>query len=153
MAATAAAAGHQLYELAKGWNDLTEDARKPLKNFVRNMVGYPCKLSCEEGGENYMEIYVLSERTGDIEDFLEIQASGAVGLMYDQYDDDDDDPKLAKKIDRIERLCEAYNNSLGVEFEEHSEDEESEDEDEDEDEDDKEGEEEGAGEEAKEKKD
>lgn len=128
MAGTASAAARALYEVAQRWNDATDDERKPLKDLVMRLAGYPCKVACQthavddEGEESpCVEIFVLSDRTGDIDDFLELQPSGAFGLIYDQYDDPD-----ARRVVKVDNRCEAYNDSMGLTFEEHSDSEDDE---------------------------
>jgi hypothetical protein len=125
MAATAAAAAAALYSVAVRWNDASDDERRPLKELVTRLVGYPCKVACQTREEDEehrrVEIFVLSDRTGEIDDFLELQPSGAIGLIYDQYDDPD-----AKRVVKVDDRCEAYNEGLGVSFEEHSDSEDEE---------------------------
>jgi hypothetical protein len=122
MAAIAAAAAAALYEVARRWNDATDDERRPLKDLVARLVGYPCKVACQSREEDEehrrVEIFVLSDRTGDIDDFLELQPSGAIGLIYDQYDDPDE-----KRVVNVDDRCENYNEGLGLVFEEHSDSE------------------------------
>lgn len=145
MAGSASAAARALYEVALRWNDASDDERRPLKDLVTRLVGYPCKVACQTRAEDeevsHVEIFVLSDRTGDIDDFLELQPSGAIGLIYDQYDDPDQ-----KRVVKVDDRCEAYNDSMGLTFEEHSDSEEG-----DEDESDSDSEEEGEGEGAGEK--
>ena len=68
--------------------------------------------------EGRVEMFVLSNQTDDIEDVLEIQESGAIGLIYDQYDDPD-----SKRVVKVDNRCESYNDGLGLVFEEHSDSE------------------------------
>ena len=123
MAGVASAAARSLYEVALRWNDASDDERRPLKELVTRLVGYPCKVACQTRAEDeevsHVEIFVLSDRTGDIDDFLELQPSGAIGLIYDQYDDPDQ-----KRVVKVDDRCEAYNDSMGLAFEEHSDSEE-----------------------------
>ena len=92
-------------------------------------MGYPCKIACQldDSSTNYVEIYVMSERRGRVTDYLEIQPSGAVGVIFDLYDDPEK-PVVGDLSDR----CDAYNAREGLEFVEHdggsdSEEEEEED--------------------------
>ena len=76
---------------------------------------------------NWVEIYVMSERRGRVTDYLEIQPSGAVGVIFDLYDDPEK-PVVGDLSDR----CDAYTAREGLEFVEHdggsdSDDEEEED--------------------------
>jgi hypothetical protein len=116
MAASAAAAATELYDIACRWADVTDDERQSLKDVVTRLVGYPCKVACEvREGEGRVELFVLSVRTDDIEDVLEIQASGAIGIVYDQYDDPDE-----KRVVKVDNRCDSYNDGMGLVFEEHS---------------------------------
>jgi hypothetical protein len=123
MAGVASAAARSLYEVALRWNDASDEERRPLKDLVMRLVGYPCKVACqtrtEDEATSRVEIFVLSNRTGDIDDFMELQPSGAIGLIYDQYDDPDQ-----KRVVKVDDRCEAYNDSMGLTFEEHSDSEE-----------------------------
>lgn len=118
MAATAASAAAELYNVVKRWDDATDEERRSVKELVSRLVGYPCKIACEVKEEGRVEMFVLSNRTDDIEDVLEIQESGAIGLIYDQYDDPD-----AKRVVKVDNRCESYNDGLGLVFEEHSDSE------------------------------
>lgn len=122
MAGTASAAARSLYEVALQWNDASDEERLPLKDLVTRLVGYPCKVACQTRTEDdevsRVEIFVLSNRTGDIDDFLELQPSGAIGLIYDQYDDPD-----TRRVVKVDDRCESYNDSMGLTFEEHSDSE------------------------------
>jgi hypothetical protein len=59
-----------------------------------------------------------------VTDWLELQPSGAIGVIYDNYDDFN---KAA--MDRLDDVCERYNALNGYEFFSDSEEEESEEED------------------------
>ena len=121
MAGTASAAARALFDVAQRWNDATDKDRQPLRALVTQLVGYPCKIACEANGSTRVDLYVLSNRTGDIEDVIELQDSGAIGLVYDQYDDPDD-----KRVVKVDDRCEAYNDGMGLVFEEHSDSEDGE---------------------------
>jgi hypothetical protein len=62
---------------------------------------------------------VLSERTGDIQDFLEIQPTGAIGVSFNQYEDNG-----SRTVESLNNACEDYNESINVEFMSDSEEEE-----------------------------
>lgn len=87
-------------------------------------MGYPCKVACQVNHES-VDIFVQSNRTGEIEDFLELQPTGAIGVIYDQYEDPD-----APTVVAVDNRCEEYNSGLGVEFAEDSDAEDEGDEDE-----------------------
>lgn len=108
-----------LYKLAKNWETVTSEERKPLRDLVVKLVGYSCTLSCREN-EGVIDIYVFNEKKRRVCDWLEIQESGAIGVIFDEYPE-----SVAEAyLDRIDEACETYNNSVGVEFEEESDSEE-----------------------------
>jgi Rad3-related DNA helicase len=113
--------------LAATENRETEEQRAALKALVTQLVRYSCKISCQRGKEededaapgDWVEIFVMSESRRRITDYLEIQPSGAVGVIFDLYDDPEK-PAVGDLSDR----CDAYNDQKGVSFEEHDDDEE-----------------------------
>lgn len=130
-AAIAASAAAELYNaaLAATTNTETEAQRAALKTKITDLVGYPCKISCQlppeevrDSSLNWVEIYVLSERRARVTDYLEIQPSGAIGVIFDLYDNPEK-PAVGDLSDR----CDAYNTGVGVEFEEHDDADEEED--------------------------
>lgn len=124
MAAQAAAAAVELHAVAQRWADATDAERRPLKALVERIVGYPCKIACQVNHES-VDIFVQSNRTGEIEDFLELQPTGAIGVIYDQYENPD-----ASAVVAVDNRCEDYNSGLGVEFADESDSEDEGDEDE-----------------------
>lgn len=125
-AAIAASAAAELYAaaLAATTNTETEAQRAALKAKITDLVAYPCKISCQLAPEevrdssmNWVEIYVLSERRARVTDYLEIQPSGAIGVIFDLYDNPEK-PSVGELSDR----CDSYNTGVGVEFEEHDDD-------------------------------
>jgi hypothetical protein len=131
MSATVGTLSH--YDAAKAAteNRETEDQRTALKAFVTELVGYSCKISCQPGRDedetvtDWVEVFVMSESRRRITDYLEIQPTGAVGVIFDLYDDPEK-PVVGDLSDR----CDAYNERHGLTFAEHeeSEDEEGEEE-------------------------
>ena len=117
MAAQAAAAAVEMHAVARRWNDATDAERRPLKALVERIVGYPCKIACQVNHES-VDVFVQSNRTGEIEDFLELQPTGAIGVIYAQYEDPD-----APAVVAVDDRCEDYNSGLGVEFAEESDSE------------------------------
>jgi hypothetical protein len=115
--------------LAAASESETPEQRTTLKRLVTRLVGYPCKIACqrEDGSMNWVEIYVMSERRGRVTDYLEIQPSGAVGVIFDLYDDPEK-PVVGDLSDR----CDAYNAREGLEFVEHDGGSDSDDEEDDE---------------------
>ncbi len=104
-----------LYELAKNWESVPDADRQPLRDLVRGLVGYPCKLACQDN-DGVVDIYVFNEKKRKVADWLEIQESGAIGVIFDEYPQPE-----SPALDRLDDACEAYNEKIGVEFEEEEE--------------------------------
>jgi hypothetical protein len=104
---------------AQGWETLDEAGRKPLRNLIVELVGYPCKLACQPNN-GAVDIYVLNDKKKRVCDWLEIQPSGAIGVIWDEYPDSN-----AKAVARLSDACDEYNERIGVCFESDSEGEES----------------------------
>lgn len=136
MAATASAAASAIYVAARAAaaGSETAEQRGALKELVSGLVEYECKIACEVGKNaedaptDWVEIYVLSDRLRCVTDYLEIQPSGAVGVIFDLYDAPE-----AKEVGDLSDRCDAYNEGLGLEFTEHDSDSENEEEEDDED--------------------
>jgi hypothetical protein len=105
------------FAAATSWESATDTDRKPLKNLITELVGYPCKLACKPNNGS-VDIFVFSDRKGRVVDWLEIQPSGAIGVVFDQYPNPD-----AKSVLRLSDACEDYNEKIGVSFESDSESE------------------------------
>lgn len=103
------------FDIASRWESASNSDRSRLKTFIGGLVGYKCKVACEPN-HGSVDIYVLSERTGDIQDFLEIQPTGALGVVFDQYEDHG-----SRSVESLNNACEDYNESIGVSFESESE--------------------------------
>ena len=112
MAAVAAATAGSFYDaaLAAAERRETEAQKVALKAMITDLLGYPCKIACQPE-EGRVEIFVLSDRLGKVSDYLEIQPSGAIGVMFDLYDDPESD-----EVGDLSDRCDAYNAGLGVEF-------------------------------------
>ena len=108
-----------LFELAKGWENVPDADRKPLRDLVTKLVGYSCKLACQEN-DGVIDIYVFNEKKKKVCDWLELQASGAIGVIFDEYPEN----VAEAYVDRIDEACETYNESIGVVFEEDAEESE-----------------------------
>lgn len=106
------------FDIASRWDTASNEERVRLKTFIGGLVGYKCKVACEPN-HGSVDIYVLSERTGDIQDFLEIQPTGAIGVSFDQYEDHG-----SRVVESLNNACEDYNESIGAEFMSDSEEEE-----------------------------
>ena len=129
MAATASAAATEMYVAARAAAEGRETAeqRVALKETISELVEYGCKIACQIGkteddtAADWVEIYVLSDRLRCVTDYLEIQPSGAVGVIFDLYDAPE-----AKEVGDLSDRCDAYNEGLGLEFVEHDSDSEDE---------------------------
>jgi hypothetical protein len=106
------------FDIASRWESASAADRTRFKTFMGGLVGYKCKVACETN-HGSVDIFVLSERTGDIQDFLEIQKTGAIGVVFEQYEDHG-----SRVVESLNSACEDYNESIGVEFVSDSEDEE-----------------------------
>jgi hypothetical protein len=107
------------FTIACRWETAKESERRKVKRWITDLVGYPCKLACQVN-EGVVDVYVLSEKKGEVADWLEIQPSGAVGVIFDQYPDPD-----ADAVVELSDRCEEYNESTGVVFESDSDSEDS----------------------------
>jgi len=65
-----------------------------------------------------VDIYVWCLERKAVCDWLELQPSGAFGVIYDEYEDPD-----AEAVIQLEDRCEEYNDAAGVEFVSESESE------------------------------
>jgi hypothetical protein len=106
-----------LFRIASSWESdtITEEDRSTMKNFIEKLVGYPCRLACKEN-DGAIDIYVFSVKENKVTDWIELQASGAVGIIYDFYDDTDSE---------LDDACEEYNEEHDVVFAEEEEEDKS----------------------------
>jgi len=86
--------------------------REELKAFISGLVKYPCKIACKPNNGS-IDVYVFSEKKKRVTDWIELQPSGAVGVIFDMYPDPD-----ADSVSRLDIACEKYNDSISVTFEE-----------------------------------
>jgi len=107
----------QNYKIAVEWESdtITVADKTSLKEFVMGLVGYPCKIACKTTDDT-MDIYVFSEKKKKVTDWIEIQPSGAVGVIYDFYNE-------GVNTDKLDDACEAYNKANGLDFEEEDDSE------------------------------
>ena len=105
----------------------TAEQREELKAFIAGLVKYPCKIACKPNNAS-IDIYVFSEKKKKVTDWIELQPSGAIGVIFDLYPDPD-----ADSVSRVDIACEKYNDSISVVFEESDGSSGSSDEEEDED--------------------
>jgi hypothetical protein len=108
-----------LFAVASGWETISDEDRIPLRSLITKIVGYQCKLSCQPN-HGSVDIYVFSVKAKCITDWIEIQPSGALGVLFDQY-------PMEKSPTAVSDACEDYNEELGVEYESESDEEEAED--------------------------
>jgi hypothetical protein len=116
MAATAAADPTALYRLASNWESVPDADRAPLRTLVERLVGYPCKIAAMPLNDGAMHLIVFSVEANAVKDYLELQPTGAMGVVFHLYDDPD-----SPVVWRISDACDDYNDSHGVEFESDSE--------------------------------
>jgi hypothetical protein len=112
-------ASHYAAAVAAAANTATDDQAASLKAVVTGLVGYPCKIACM-ANDDWVDIYVFSEKKKAVTDWLELQSSGAIGVIFDSYKN----PDAAAVLELSDR-CDAYNAKADVEF--VSDDEDSED--------------------------
>ena len=107
----------QNYKIAANWETDTISVadKTALKEFVMGLVGYPCKIACKTA-EDTLDIYVYSEKKKKVTDWIEIQPTGAVGVIYDFYNE-------GVNTDKLDDACEAYNTKNGLDFTEEAESE------------------------------
>jgi len=103
-------ASHFATAVAAANDKATGEQSSSLKAFVTGLVGYPCKIACV-ANEDWVDIYVWSEKKKEVTDWLELQPSGAIGVDFDSYPD----PDTAAVLDLSDR-CDAYNTKADVEF-------------------------------------
>jgi hypothetical protein len=120
----AAATLPALYETAVDWEGTGDRERHALKEFIKGIVGYPCKVACKEC-DGVAEVYVMSERSGRIEDWIEIHENGAIWPIEEIYEE-----KRRRLRDALVTACGAYNDAHGVDVPEDDEEEDDESEDE-----------------------
>jgi hypothetical protein len=104
-----------LYDIAQRWENVTEAERMPLRILVEKLVGYPCKIAAVPLDDGTMHLIVFSVSAGAVKDYLELQPSGAIGVVFHLYDDSD-----SEDVGRLSDACDEYNESMEVEFESDS---------------------------------
>ncbi len=95
----------------------TGEQQTALKALVGRLVGYSCKIACVKEEEG-VDIYVFSEEKKVVTDWLEMQPTGAVGVIFESYSDPD-----AAAVTAVSDRCDAYNEEIGVDFESDEESE------------------------------
>jgi hypothetical protein len=98
------------YALAGCWPDASDAERAPFKEFVQELVGYECKLACI-ANDGWVDVYVLSVESGEVSDWLEVQPSGAIGVVFASYPNPE-----GYGVMRLSDKCDDYNDSMSVVF-------------------------------------
>lgn len=107
-----------LFRIAAKGAEASEADRTKLKDQITRLVGYPCMISCHSN-HGSVDIYVMSMKKRIVTDWLELQDTGAIGVIFDKYDDFN---KAA--MERLDDVCERYNALNGYEFFSDSEEDE-----------------------------
>jgi len=107
------------FKIASEWETATDVDKNELKTFIIGIVGYPCKIACKISEEGTHDIYVFSEKKKRVTDWIEIQESGAVGVIYDFYE-------AGVSTDRLEAACDAYNTNNNLVYDDGSDSDEAE---------------------------
>ena len=100
---------HPLFRIASVWESSTDDVRESLRKVVTDLVGYPCKMACIPN-HGSIDILVSSGASCAVQDWLELQPSGAFGVIFDQYTENDG------TADAVSKRCDIYNDRNQVEF-------------------------------------
>jgi hypothetical protein len=119
----AVAEAKEIYRICSVWDTATDEERRAAKAFVGRFIRYPFKMACVLSDEEdaaecpipFVEIYVQSDARGKVTDWLEIQATGAMGVIFDEYRDPN---KPAVGV--LSDACDEFNEEAGVEFAEHA---------------------------------
>jgi hypothetical protein len=106
---------NSLYEIAKQWESISESDRAPLRTLVESLVRYPCKLAAMPLEDGSIHLIVFSVAAGSVKDYLELQPSGAIGVVFHLYDDPDSDD-----VGRLSDACDNHNEAIGTEFDSES---------------------------------
>jgi hypothetical protein len=105
-----------LHEIASRWESATEAERTPLRTLVESLVRYPCKLAAMPLEDGSIHLIVFSVAAGAVKDYLELQSSGAIGVVFHLYDDPDSDVVVS-----LSDACDDHNEVTGTDFESDSE--------------------------------
>lgn len=110
------------FKIVSRWENAKDADRRKVKEWITGLVGYPCKLACQPN-EGCIDIYVWSDLKGEVADWIALQPNGAIGVIFEEYPD----PDVSEVCDLSDR-CDAYNESIGVDFESDDSDEDEEEE-------------------------
>jgi len=100
-----------MFAIANTWDTLEDTERQALKELVSGLVRYPCKLACKPNNGS-VDIYVFSVKKNKVTDWIEMQPSGAVGVLFDMYQNPD-----SSSVNNLDVACELYNESNGLTYE------------------------------------
>ena len=102
---------HNLFTIASSWDTCEDSDRVPLRAVVTSLVGYDCKIACNANNGS-VDIVILSIKTNSVTDWLEIQKSGAFGVIYEMYETSGSHPDQIQ----TQMRCDEYNYTLQEEF-------------------------------------
>ena len=106
------------FETAVSIENAAEEKVTEFKEFLRTLVGYSCKVACKPN-HGSIDLYIFSEEKEAITDLIELQPSGAIGVIFDFY-------PAHISPNRLDDACEAYNREHSVVFNESDDESESE---------------------------
>jgi hypothetical protein len=108
----------RLFTIGSKWETVSDRDRVFLKGFIGRIVGYPCKIACKFDGE-VVDVYVMSERTGNVEDWIEVHENGSICPNEELY---------RKRVKgSVMEACDAHNSEYDVEpYSDESDNEEDE---------------------------
>jgi hypothetical protein len=112
-----------IYRICAEWDTATTEDRRTAKEFMSRFIRYSFKMACvpsdsddeEECPVPFVEIYVQSDARRKVTDWLEIQASGAVGVIFTEYKDPD-----KPTVGILSDACDEFNDAAGLTFAEHA---------------------------------
>ncbi len=127
----AAAEAKEIYRICSVWDTATDEERRLAKAFMGRFIHYSFKMACVPSDSDdetecsvpFVEIYVQSDARGKVTDWLEIQATGAIGVIFDEYRDPN-----KPTVGTLSDACDEFNEEAGVNFADHAESEEEADE-------------------------
>ena len=120
-----------IYQICADWDTATDADRRTAKAFVARFIRYGFKMACVPSDEDdaeecpvpFVEIYIQSDARGKVTDWLEIQATGAIGVIFDEYKDPE-----KPEVGVLSDACDEFNETAGLEFAEHADEDEDEEE-------------------------
>ena len=116
MATSRMSGSSSLYEIASRWDTAIDTERAPLRVFIESLVKYPCKIAAQPLYDGEVHLIVFNITTDTVQDYLELQPNGAIGVVFHLYDNPD-----SEEVGRLSDACDDHNAAAGVEFESDSE--------------------------------